>query len=353
MKNSLGSTSTILPSWFDDSFFSLGCFCSLENGSEVLFAKGGQWSQIDKKSSLQFEFRDFYQTQRWFYYPEDFIVFDRKDFQSIPDPIESIKRASFTNSDELFLEDFDRLQKSWSHELQKVVLMSRKTWQIDNPLGQKKATMLRVLKANFAYAYGFWKNDYSILGLTPEILFHLKGNNLSTMALAGTALKENANSLLESSKDHWEHEIVVRNITADLSVFCEEVVTGKRELYSFGSLVHLKTPLSARIKDLASPGDIIDLLSPTAALGGHPRHEAVNFLRSTSYYKNFPDRYHGSVFSYHFEKEYCALVMIRNIQIKDKTLILEAGAGIIPQSLKESELNEIHHKQQAIEGLLL
>ena len=48
-----------------------------------------------------------------------------------------------------------------------------------------------------------------------------------------------------------------------------------------------------------------------------------------------------------------SLVMIRNIQIKENKLILEAGAGVVDASLEISELNEIYQKIESIRDILL
>jgi isochorismate synthase EntC len=340
-----------LPSWFDDEFFKLGCFCPLSDGHRFLFAKGGSWSQLPEKGETLFLLRDFYQTERWYYHPRDLLVLTKDELPSAT--VENQKIDFVHSDDESFKLDFNRLQSQWSESLQKVVLTSRKSFTIQDPLRARRQTMLKSLRAPIGLAYGFWKDDYALIGVTPEILFELSGKDFTTMALAGTATKEKAQDLLSSEKDRKEHELVVKNILEDLASYCDFIQRASTDVSPYGRLVHLRTLIKARLKDGHGVEELIDRLSPTAALGGYPRSNALRFLKQTNYYKNHPHRYHGSVFCFRHEGVTRALVMIRNVQLHRNELILEAGAGIIPQSDHEKELQEIHQKQLAVKELLL
>lgn len=343
-----------LPSWFDEEFFKLGCFCSLPDNQGFVFAKGGSWTQLPTSGPLHFQLRDFYQRERWYYQPAGHLVLTSEEIEKqFIDDHTKINLQPLANEDHHFLQDFDQLQNTWSDHLQKVVLTSRTSYQIDDPLTIRKKSMLRSLKAKTGYAYGFWKDDYGMIGVTPEILFELKNSHLQTMALAGTAPKDQGQELLNSKKDREEHELVVRNLEEDLKDLTESFSKGKMELHPYGRLVHLLTRIEARLRPGIRVEDLMDRLSPTAALGGYPRTEALQFLKNTHYYRAHPHRYHGSVFCVNYHQSSRALVMIRNIQLHQNTLILEAGAGILPLSQKDKELKEIHQKQLSIQELLL
>ncbi len=343
-----------MPSWFDDQFFKLGCFCSLPDGKNFLFAKGGTWTQLPSTEKTTFQIRDFYQSERWYYHPKETLVLSTEDIKAhFEDDHEKVYLALDSDDDNFFLEDFKNLQNSWGEQLKKVVLTSRRSFSIQDPLKIRQKTMLKSLLAPTGYAYGFWKDEYGLIGVTPETLFDLKGQEIKTMALAGTAPKDKAQELLDSKKDREEHNLVIKNILEDLKDFASDIQTTATVIHPYERLVHLKTQISARLKKSIRVEDLIDKLSPTAALGGYPRKEALHFLRRTQYYAAHPHRYHGSVFCFTHADHTRALVMIRNIQLHQNKLILEAGAGIVSLSQKEKELEEIHQKQFAIQDLLL
>lgn len=343
-----------MPSWFDDEFFKLGCFCSLPDGKNFLFAKGGRWTQLPSTDETTFQFRDFYQSERWYYQAKETTVLSAAEISThFLDDEQKISLTPDSDDDRHFLEDFQALQKSWNEELKKVVLTSRRSFFVQDPLKLRQKTMIKSLRAPNGYAYGFWKDDYGLIGVTPETLFDLSGQDIKTMALAGTAPKDKAQELLDSKKDREEHNLVIKNILEDLQDLAGDIQTGATVIHPYGRLVHLKTPISARLRSGVRVEDLIDKLSPTAALGGYPRSEALCFLRRTRYYEAHPHRYHGSVFCFTHQGHTRALVMIRNIQLHQNKLILEAGAGIVSLSQKEKELEEIHQKQYAIQELLL
>lgn len=343
-----------MPSWFDDHYFNLGCFCALPDGKNYLFAKGGSWTQLPSQKETSFQIRDFYQSERWYYHPQEILVLSAEDIEThFKDDQEKVSLELDSDDDKFFLEDFQHLQDSLGEQLKKVVLTSRRSFSVEDPLKIRQKTMFKSLRAPTGFAYGFWKDDYGLIGVTPETLFDLKGQEIKTMALAGTAPKENAQALLESKKDREEHNLVIKNILEDLKDFSSNIQTSGTVIHPYGRLVHLKTLITARLNDGIRVEDLIDRLSPTAALGGYPRSEALHFLRRTQYYAAHPHRYHGSVFCFSHAGQTRALVMIRNIQLHQNKLILEAGAGIVSLSQKEKELEEIHQKQFAIQELLL
>ncbi len=90
------------------------------------------------------------------------------------------------------------------------------------------------------------------------------------------------------------------------------------------------------------------MLSPTAALGGYPTLEAMNFLKETEYQKENPKRYFGSAFGYKSEKINQVLVAIRNVQWNPLKLWIESGGGVVSGSELENELNEVRLKRNII-----
>ncbi|MEN9796567.1 MAG: isochorismate synthase [Pseudomonadota bacterium] len=118
------------------------------------------------------------------------------------------------------------------------------------------------------------------LGATPETLCHVRGLALETEALAGTARPGAADALLGSGKDRREHQVVVEAIRAALAAHADGVdIPAEPEVVTLPNVVHLRTPIRARLRSVSALADLVPVLHPTPAVNGAPRDEAQAFLR--------------------------------------------------------------------------
>ena len=342
-----------ISAWLDDQFFECGCFFPLKDEESIILAKGGEWRTEPTTKEIIFQVRDFYNQEKKYYHPDQVIIIPLKELQkSLPENQFNFKLEGEKKFENLFKLDFKAFRESLPH-LKKAVLMSRLEYQVDSPLSLKKHAFYRSIFSTIGEPYGFWENDYALIGSTPEILFEFEGDLIKSFALAGTAPLEQGENLLHSKKNLQEHNLVIKNIMEDLGPFCSEIKSFETKTAPFGSLVHLKTLIEGRLRNGFKSDELIKAMSPTAALGGYPRIRAKDFLLKTQYFKTFPKRFHGSVFSLRFRNKERSLVMIRNVQIQNKTLILEAGAGIVEASSEKNELAEIYQKLDATREILL
>jgi isochorismate synthase EntC len=342
-----------ITNWFDDFFFQTGCFFSLDKKDKIILAKGGSWKTKPSKSLIQFEIRDFYSHEKKYYHPDNIIFATLSEIQAaLPQVPLNFELTDEQKFEDEFQKDF-KLYRAARPELKKAVLMSRIEYKVDRPENLKKHAIHQALFTTIGEPYGFWENQYAIIGSTPEILFDCEGDLIKSFALAGTAPVSEGAELLLSKKNRHEHDLVIQNIMEDLAPFCVELQSLNTHTASYGRLVHLKTLIEGKLKMNFNSDELINAMSPTAALGGYPRHKAKPFLLKTEYYKAFPDRFHGSVFKVSYHNNERSLVMIRNIQLKDNKLILEAGAGVVDASLEKSELNEIYQKIEATRDILI
>ena len=342
--------------WIDDLFFSRGSFASLDNEQALVFGKGGYLSEKKNSSfDTHFYIKEFYHPKYYYYYPESLLKVDRKEAERSLKKYcnEKLEYVSTGNFDHLFKEDFNALQELLQKGLKKAVLVSSEKFETTTALLVRKKAIARSILSGIGSPYGIWDNELAIIGTTPEVLFERQGESLHTIALAGTGRAGEEEKLLNSSKDRFEHDFVIQNIMEELVHFCESLEHEPTHTCSFAKMVHLKTPIKACLKPNVSNLDIINSLSPTAALGGYPKQDAKDFLQSTQYYEKFPHRFFGSVFGINRGETHRALVMIRNIQLRQDHIIIETGAGIIKESIYENEINEINLKRTSVKELLL
>lgn len=245
--------------------------------------------------------------------------------------------------------------------LEKVVLArvceARATDAID------AAAALRYLDDHYGDCYRFLFEPlphHAFFGATPELLIAKQGDQIETMALAGSAARGRtaaedeslARQLLDSAKDRHEHQLVVVAISRQLAEPTDElVVPAEPTVLRLRNIQHLLTPVKGR---LHSPTTgilpLVRLLHPTPAMGGVPVGEALAFLRRAEpaprgWYAapiGWLDSRGNGVFA----------VAIRSAVVQHNRAWLYAGAGIVADSAAEREWAETQLKFRPMLGAL-
>ena len=349
----MSGSPSFLANWIDCDFWNLGAFITSTDETHVTFGKGGRVCVVEKflkTPTPVFYLKDFYKNSYLAYIPESYMTVSKANVLAwINGLAESQNHISpVFNDDDSYEKDFALLKSSLKSGLEKVVLISRETYQ---PF-EGKDSILRLFKKAFLFGaglpYGLWNNHYGVIGSTPEILYNFENAQLNTFALAGTARLGQEEELLHSKKDLHEHQLVVKDISEKLSDFVTEIKVHQTEIHPFKSLIHLKTQIEATTRPEVDFTDLVNTLSPTAALGGYPKTESLKFLQGTNYSLKYPIRYFGSALGLISESVNEFLVSIRNIQWEDQHMFIESGGGIVEESKFEKELEEIHLKRNTI-----
>lgn len=334
--------------WFDNEFLKTSAFYADVENDLLILAKGGQYSSTLKNHPTKFLIKDFFEKRFTFYYPQQVIQTSiTKTLKIIKEFEQKPKVTQTKNFDYLYEDDFNHF-KSAPPELQKVVLISREEFSTENTKSSLLHFFYSALNFGTGYPYGFFNEQVGMIGATPELLFRMNGDVLSTFALAGTAKIEDGELLLKSLKDLHEHHLVVQDIAEKLQDHCTEITKGEVHLHPFKNITHLRTDFRAIIKSDSNPLELVNKMSPTAALGGYPMERSLEFLKATNYAQTFHQRVFGSSFGIISEKLVSVLVMIRNIQWKEDVFFIECGGGVVESSELTNELNEIRLKRSVI-----
>ena len=194
-----------------------------------------------------------------------------------------------------------------------------------------------------SYHFAFEFNNRVFLGASPERLYKRFGRMLSTEALAGTkpaAVKPEV--LLNSSKDVYEHQIVVRAIDEALKPLSKTVrINPKPLIKKLSNGIHLHTPIDAELKASVCDEDILKSLHPTPALGGKPTALALSLIRRL---EPFGRGWYGGPVGYVGLDWAEFVVGIRSGLLYKKKLSVYAGAGIVKGSDPSDEWDEIENK---------
>jgi len=182
-------------------------------------------------------------------------------------------------------------------------------------------------------AHGIW------LGASPEVLFTKTGNQLYSMALAGT---RKSGTATWGQKEQKEQSIVTDHIESILhNLGFEHIERTETTTISTGDLEHICTGIHAISDDNDSWRKLLNELHPTAALMGYPREEALRFVREMEahdreLFTGFFGMINGDNASF--------TVMIRCAKYLGGSYRLFAGAGVNSDSDPDQEAQEILQK---------
>lgn len=203
------------------------------------------------------------------------------------------------------------------------------------------------------WAYGYSYQNVGLVGATPEVLFQAERHAYRTMALAGTRAVAQAHELLSDPKERREHRLVVDDITRRLAPF-GNVEIGPIGLLRLPGIAHLMTPIFFAENggsEKMSFTEMVRRLHPTAALGVSPRSDAgERWLREAD--RGIKRRAFGAPFGLEREDHSAlALVAIRNLQWGREHVRVGSGAGLLPESRIEREIEELRQKREQVKAL--
>lgn len=198
--------------------------------------------------------------------------------------------------------------------------------------------------ARYAFALGPGEVYF---GASPERLVALSDGVARCDCLAGTLLPGDVE--LKRPKEHREHDVVVQAIQAMLAPLSEAIELAAEPVWRPApGLVHLWSPLSARLKPGVGIGDVVLALHPTPAVGGWPRRPALDLIRSLE--GRTRGWYAGAV-GWLGAGQADFAVGIRGVDWRGDTATLTVGAGIVPGSTPQGEWLETRRKAEAVLAL--
>lgn len=228
-------------------------------------------------------------------------------------------------------------------DLDKVVQARRQV--IPLPTGSGVAEVLDGLSphAGTATRFAIVEGSTAFVGASPERLVAKRGLEVLTEALAGTAAGEDTQSLLRSGKDRREQQLVVDEIVRALSPLCAQMdVPDTASTRTLRGLVHLVTPIAARLREPCHILDLVEVMHPTPAVGGLPAESAMQWIEAN---ESAPRGWYAAPFGWidrHGDGEF--LVALRSSLLEPGRAHLYAGAGIVEGSDPTREFAEVELK---------
>ena len=239
---------------------------------------------------------------------------------------------------------------------------------LSNPMRAKATGNLfdtyRVLRATnpSPYMFYFSSDDIEIAGASPETLVKLEAGNLSTFPLAGTrprgktAEEDEAlrRELLADEKERAEHVMLVdlaRNDMGRISEFGTVKVTDFMNVRNYSHVMHIVSMVEGRKKGSYHPFDLLASFLPAGTLSGAPKIRAMEIIEELEKVRR--GLYGGATGYVDFSGDMDFCITIRTMIKKGREVYLQAGAGIVADSVPGKEYQECCNKVMALARTLL
>ncbi len=206
------------------------------------------------------------------------------------------------------------------------------------------------------YMYFLNFGDYAVAGASPESLIKADADKVTTNPIAGTRPrgrdeeedKRLSADLLSDEKELAEHRMLLDLGRNDLGRVCE-FGSVKIEKYmqaeKFRHVIHLVSEVSGKLKPGYSPADSLAACLPAGTVSGAPKIRAMEIINELEEYKR--GVYSGAIGYFSAGGSMDFALAIRTMLIKGNKAYIQAGAGIVHDSVPEKEYEETIHKLRA------
>lgn len=207
------------------------------------------------------------------------------------------------------------------------------------------------------YMFFLKLKDVVLIGSSPEILVRCEDGLVQTRPIAGTRPrgrneaedKKLEQELLSNVKEKAEHIMLVDLGRNDLGRVCKTASIRLNEFMTverYSHVMHLVTDVEGILDKRYDVYDVLKACFPAGTVSGSPKIRAMEIIDELENLRRGP--YAGCVGYFSFSKNLDTCITIRTIIIKDKIAYIQAGAGIVADSVPEREYFESVNKAKAL-----
>lgn len=199
--------------------------------------------------------------------------------------------------------------------------------------------------------------QYAIVGSSPEALVKVEKTKVTTHPIAGSRPRGSsfaedqtlAESLLADQKEISEHLMLVDLARNDLLKVCDSfslVVSEFMQVHRFSHVMHLVSTVQGELRPDTGPVDALIATFPAGTLSGAPKPRALEIIHQLEPANR--GLFGGVVGYFDFAGNADLAIAIRTALIRDGVAHVQAGAGIVLDSVPESEYQETRSKAAAV-----
>ena len=207
------------------------------------------------------------------------------------------------------------------------------------------------------YMYFLNLDDFHIVGSSPEILTRLEDGEVTVRPIAGTRRRgyseeedlELEIELLADPKELAEHLMLIdlgRNDVGRVAEIGSVNLTEKMMIERYSHVMHIVSNVTADLKQGMNAIDVIRATFPAGTVSGAPKIRAMEIIDELEPVKR--GVYSGAVGYLAWNGNMDTAIAIRTAVIKEKVMHIQAGAGIVADSVPELEWKETMNKGRAI-----
>ncbi|MEM7314149.1 MAG: anthranilate synthase component I [Planctomycetota bacterium] len=199
--------------------------------------------------------------------------------------------------------------------------------------------------------------DTTLVGSSPEIMCRVVGNEVTVRPLAGTrkrgATAEEDDSLaaelLADPKERAEHVMLVdlgRNDVGRVARFGTVELTDVMTIERYSHVMHITSNVNGELQEGFDAFDALQACLPAGTVSGAPKVRAMEIIDELEPHRRGP--YAGAVGYFDFNGNMDTCIALRTMVIKDDTVYVQAGAGIVADSDPTSEYQETMNKARGL-----
>jgi anthranilate synthase component 1 len=240
-------------------------------------------------------------------------------------------------------------------DIMQVVLSQRLTI----PFSARPMELYRALRSLNPSPYMYYMDlgDHHVVGSSPEILVRLEDGRVTVRPIAGTRPRgadETADialerELLADPKELAEHLMLIdlgRNDAGRVSVTGSIQLTDKMIVERYSHVMHIVSNVTGQLKPGMGAMDVLRATFPAGTVSGAPKIRAMEIINEMEPVKR--GIYSGAVGYLSWNGNMDTAIAIRTAVIKHGQLAIQAGAGIVYDSVPDNEWAETMNKARAI-----
>lgn len=200
-------------------------------------------------------------------------------------------------------------------------------------------------------------DDVQLISTSPETLVRLQNGTLSTFPIAGSRPRgkdpnedrELERELLEDEKELAEHNMLVdlaRNDLGRISKYSSVHVTSYKKIQRYSRIMHITSEVEGAIREGKDALDAIEALLPAGTLSGAPKIRACEIIEELE--KEPRGIYGGAIGYVDFTGNMDVCIAIRMAVSKNGRVYVQAGGGIVADSVPQKEYEESGNKARAV-----
>ena len=232
--------------------------------------------------------------------------------------------------------------------------------RLQTEINAKPINIYRTLRVINPSPYMFYikMKDLELIGSSPEVMVKVDDGNINVRPIAGTRKRGStteedellAKELLSDPKELAEHIMLLdlgRNDVGSVSQYDSVSIDEKMVIEKYSHVMHITSSVSGKLRNDKNAFDGLRACLPAGTLSGAPKVRAMEIIDELEQTRRGP--YGGAVGYINFSGDINTCITIRTIVLKNgKDAYIQAGAGIVADSIPEMEYQETLNKAKGL-----